>query len=183
VNLEKFWDGWMQTLQPALADRQQMEGIFSQREIHYQHDHYEHDNDTASANLLDLNVTHTHHLYSHDLAEDVDVFRFALQPGQTYSLKTFDLRNGADTNIKVVSSQGALIAANDDAADAPAYVRHDSRCNVSRVMNNGTALASKVEFTVPTTGTYFAEVSTTPDPAPHPSAGKYGSYSISLSKP
>jgi len=180
VNLEAFWDGWQQLNSPDAQQLANLESIFSSRKINYLHDGYENDNDPARANLLDLNSVQTHHLYRQDGVGDVDVFKFNLVAGQNYVVKTFDITNGGDTHLSLRDANGSELIANDDAADAPPYVSYDARCRVSRITNNGNALASKVEYVPAQSGTYYAHVHTTPDPVPHPSAGRYGSYSITI---
>ncbi|MDH5301260.1 MAG: pre-peptidase C-terminal domain-containing protein [Gammaproteobacteria bacterium] len=183
ANLEAFWDGWRAYQSPSSDQLYNLEAILGSRKIYYQHDEHESDDSIGSSSLLDLNKIQTHHLYRRDGQTDNDVVKMNLQAGKTYEIKTFGIRNGGDTHLRLLNADGAVLAENDDAADAPAYVAYDSRCRISRITNNGDALASKISFTPSQSGVYYAKVRTTEDPVPHPSAGRYGSYSITVTQP
>ena len=185
VNLEAFWDGWQQVHQPGNVELVNLQAIFNERKIYYQADAFEQDNVWRS----DLRVTNmgeaeSHFLY-HAQSVDTDIVAFNVKKGQQYTVETFALTSGADTNITVLDQIGkplvvaGKIISNDDHGET-SYYRYDSACGVSRIHNDGSALASKVSFVAPSTGTYYAEVSTSPDSEPYLSAGRYGTYELKI---
>jgi len=100
-------------------------------------------------------------------------------------VETLGLTSGADTSIVIRDRQGAPLLINgtvveNDDYDENAYYRYDSACGVSRIHNDGNALASKVKFTAAVTGTYYAEISATSDAEPYLSAGRYGTYDLKI---
>ena len=186
VNLESFWDGWLFEHSPSAGDLQTLESIFEERLVFYQEDEYETDGLPSEQRKILMGQVETHYLYQSDLSTDLDVIAFDVQGGNQYTLETLGLTSGADTHIRVLNSganpltvSGVLVE-NDD-ADENAYYSYDSVCGTSRIKNNGTALSSKVTFTAPSTGTYYAEIRTTTDPEPYSSAGRYGTYDFKIS--
>jgi murein DD-endopeptidase MepM/ murein hydrolase activator NlpD len=77
-----------------------------------------------------------------DIAEDEDWFNFAAIQGATYVVETINLSQGVDTVIELYDIDGTeLLAVND---------------------NGGDGLASKLEWSAPTSGSYFVRVIKTP---------------------
>ena len=185
VNLEAFWDGWQSVHNPNNTDLEKLKTIFNERGVYYQSDIYEQDNSWSSGlRSATLGSSETHFIYD-ALESDVDIVAFQVKEGVSYTVETLGLTNGADTSIFIRDGQGfplqlnGVVVENDD-HDEDAYYRFDSACGVSRVHNDGNALASKVKFTAPVTGTYYAEISTTPDTEPYLSAGRYGTYDLKI---
>ncbi len=187
VNLESFWDGWLVTHAPDADELEALELIFGERLVFYRDDVYESDGVASDQRKAVFGESETHYLYSEPLAIDLDVIAFEVEAGAEYTLKTSGLTSGADTYMRVLNtSQLPLMidgktVENDDAV-ASAYYGYDSACGSSRVKNNGTALASKITFTAPASGTYYAEVRTTNDDEPYLSAGRYGTYDFQINK-
>jgi len=185
VNLETFWDGWQSLHNPSETELANLKAIFNERSVFYQNDKYEKDNIWSSGlRAATLESAETHSIYD-ESNSDTDIVAFQVQKGVSYTVETFGLTSGADTHLMIRDQQGKQLSlggvavANDDYNDN--YYRYDSACGVSRVHNDGTALASKVQFTAQNTGTYYAEVSTTPDTDPYLSAGRYGTYELKIS--
>ncbi len=185
VNLEAFWDGWQSVHNPSNTDLDKLKTIFNERGVYYQADIYEQDNSwNLGLRSASVGISETHFIY--DAAEqDVDIVAFQVQKGVSYTVETLGLTNGADTSIFIRDGQGFPLLINgveveNDDYDENAYYRFDSTCGVSRIHNDGNALASKVKFTAPVNGTYYAEISSTPDVQPYLSAGRYGTYDLKI---
>jgi len=186
VNLESFWDGWLFTHQPTLEQLTILESIFTERGAFYLMDQFESDDDVNNQRKIALNEVETHYLYKGPMEVDIDTVAFDAEEGVQYLLQTNNLTGGADTFIRVLDSAGNKLSINgspveNDDANPDSYYSFDSLCNSSRVKNNGTALASRVIFTAPSNGTYYAEIRTTTDPEPYLSAGRYGTYNFQIS--
>lgn len=186
TNLEAFWDGWLQIHQPGESVLATLQGIFIERKIYYQDDVFENDETLQglTRNPISYNTRETHYLYKSVLEGiDIDIIPFAVNAGKEYRVETLNLSSGTDTHIAILDNLGNPVTidgvevANDD-SNPNAYYSYDSTCGISRIKNNGTALASRVDFVSPITGTYYAKVRTTIDPEPYLSAGRYGSYDI-----
>lgn len=102
-------------------------------------DIYEPDGLPQQATWVRPNTGPTHHTFNPE--GDRDVVRFPAVAGATYTLATVDLFGGADTVLTLLDQDGTTtIAANDDDLDA------------------WPTLASKIVWTAPATGTYYAAV-------------------------
>ncbi|MFQ5588696.1 MAG: hypothetical protein ACE5F7_07635, partial [Nitrospiria bacterium] len=123
-------------------------------------------------------ATQPHTLYGSgtDPVGDLDPIPFTAVSGMTYTVKTLNLSNGADTFLTIKDPSGFAAASNDNSSG----LNHAS-CSLPCPENNGSNLASSVTFTAQTSGTFKAEVSRSPS-AP-PSAGLFGSYDIELTGP
>ncbi|MEO0074431.1 MAG: SMP-30/gluconolactonase/LRE family protein, partial [candidate division WOR-3 bacterium] len=99
-------------------------------------DTFEDDNSAAQAPLITVgNPPQVHNLH---FAGDSDWVRFSATAGVSYTLETSDLGPGADTYLYLYDTDGAtLLASNDD---------------------YGGTLASRIEWSAPADGTYFAVV-------------------------
>ncbi len=186
VNLESFWDGWLQLHQPDAGGLAALQAIFNERKVYYQYDAFESDDvlQGLTRSPITYNSAETHYLYNPvSDGEDVDLIPFIVNAGSHYEIETRNLSGGTDTHISILDSQGnalwinGVTIANDDHT-ANVYYVYDTACGASRVKNDATALASRVEFTAPTSGTYYVEIRATIDSAPYLSAGRYGSYDV-----
>ncbi len=178
ANLELFWDGWVSLYQPTNNEQLILQDIMSEWKINYRDDSFENDEQIDMARMAVLGQAEAHNLYKADVP-DVDIIAFNAQQDTTYSISTLNLSSGADTYLRVVDGQGSLVgSAENDDADPSLYNRFDSACGAFRVYNNATALASKLEFTAPSTGIFYAEISSSIGDDAYSSAGRYGDYEI-----
>jgi len=139
--------------------------------------------DTAEAQgevSLLLNKSQHHTLYQ-SVANpflDDDMIPFSVTAGQTYSIKTLLLTNGADTFLTIEDS-GSVLLQNDN-ADGKTYVVHCDALSPCP-LNNGKTLASSISFQSQMTRQLFARVKRSPN-APD-STGITGSYDIQITSP
>ncbi len=128
---------------------------------------------------LTLGVSQHHTLYQPGINpfSDTDIVLFSVVSGRTYTVKTHQLTNGADTLLTINNSAGQELRSNDN-ADGKIYA---ADCNTQCPKNDRKILASSIKFTAQTTGTLFAHVKHSPV-APH-SAGLGGSYDLLLTSP
>ncbi len=192
TNLEAFWDGWLATRSVTAEELGAMRTIFNARQIFYQPDVHEADENADAGRKLAVNSAETHYLYRDDGVADKDVVAFDVVAGNTYTVQTLGLRNGTDTWLRVRDAAGNTLSVggqaleNDDQYDSSAYFFTDSgpaSCGEPRAHNNTTALSSALTFTAPASGTFYVEVSSSPDSVPYPQAGRYGTYSLRISTP
>ena len=102
-------------------------------------DIYEPDNAPEQATWVRPNTGSTHHTFNPE--DDRDVVRFPAVAGATYTLTTVNLFGGADTVLTLFDQDSTtIIAHNDDDLDA------------------WPTLASKIVWTAPATGIYYASV-------------------------
>ncbi len=178
TNLEGFWDGWLALHGAGGETAQRGRQILAEQHVYYQPDGLEPNDDQPASQAYALDGTGgLLHLYREDGVVDRDVIAFSVVAGRRYLVETRDLINGADTFLRIRDAAGVTIASNDD-VDGRSYYRYDGTCGEIRARNDATSLASRVEFTATSSGTYQAVVSTTPDPDPYPEAGRYGSYRL-----
>ncbi len=182
VNLELFWDRWNSKGYSSL------QSIFTARLIDY-FDLYT-DNTPSTAPLISLNTPTTRNLYP---AGDADYVSFNVSGNQHYTIKTFNLVNGADTSIELYNSptQTSPIAFNDNSIGfnswgsyAPSYFYPylcDSYWPYVCHDNGDDILGSTLGFTAPSPGTYYAKITSSLN---RPlSAGRYGSYTLTITSP
>ena len=179
VNLETLWDGWL-VMNPPGGGILVLESLFAARAVEYRRDPYEGDDDPAAPRLLTVSTEEARTLYG---VGDVDIAGLALSAGETVTVRTTGLTNGADTQLRVYDPDGLLVADNDDDPGARPYEDYDPLCGSYRPINDAYRLASKVTLQAQKTGTYRIEVSTTLDPDPYPSAGRYGGYRLQVTSP
>jgi hypothetical protein len=182
VNIESFWDGWQVVQSVTAGELSTMEDIFAERYIYYKEDAFESDDAADALRKLALGLTEQHYLYRKDGVPDADVIAFDVLGGNTYDVATLGLANGIDTYVSVKDESGNVVATNDDQYSADAYYKWDDQCGLSRYHNDSVALSSKATFTSTSTGTYYATVTTSPDPEPLQAAGRYGTYSIRITQ-
>lgn len=188
VNLELFYDRWKSKFGDPTAS------IYTDRLIYYSDDTFEMDNDIASAQTITVNDTSQNRkLYSSAAwpGDDADYVMFSASSGSTYTITTSALLNGADTYLTLYNDVGSEISASAstrDNANGIIWVQYsnydfyDSNWNwIAAPLNNATNLRSRIVWTAPTTGTYYVQVS--PSLKRPKSAGRYGSYSLTITSP
>lgn len=159
TNMEAFWDGWLALKAPTESEK----FYFFDRQINYFKDNFEPDSDISSAISHEINRSKEHTFYRNDLAaNDIDYISFDVIAGQNYTVQTSNLVNGADTYIKILQSDGTLIASNDN-------------------LEGSGSLKSKASFNSSISGTLYVEVSISSEKPD--SSGDYGSYTISITTP
>ena len=176
VNIEALWDGWLTSETAASPDFPIFLGNFTSMEIDYYRDGFETDGSINPARTINSGESHTLYLNYSAALRDFDYAAFDTVEGVSYTIKTTNLKNGADTTLRLFNPIGNPHKSNDNESGA-----NHSSCDSSCPDNNGTTLASKISFTAYTTGVFHAEVTTSnlrPD-----SAGRYGSYNLVLTSP
>ncbi len=175
VSMETFWDGWLQQRAPTPTELGQLESIFQERSIYYQEDIYEVDDTLSDAKTAALGAGKTHYSYKADGNTDNDVKAFTATAGTTYTIETYCLKNGADTYIMLLDSNGNILDFDDDRSDNAGINATYNNCPKSYFMS----FASKMTFIPSTTDTYYVKVKTSP--AAPSSAGRYGTYTLEIS--
>lgn len=120
--------------------------------------------------IVDAPQHHTLYRPGADPTGDIDTIQFNVVAGNIYTLKTFNLTNGADTLLTIEGG--------------PTILQHDNLGCLSTPPcppNNKTTLSSSITWTPATDMLLTAEVRRSPI-AP-PSAGQFGSYDIKLTTP
>lgn len=179
VSFEAFWEAWN-----ALG-KADITAVLNERWISYYADSHEaqSDNIPNASRVLAVGASEFHTLYG---SGDVDVVAFVASAGQTYTVRTSTLRNGADTYLAVIApDQTTVLVANDNrnGADYSFYPFVPNNCDVyGECHENGyDILGSTTTFTAALSGTYYAEVRSSPK---RPlSAGKYGDYLLTITAP
>lgn len=160
VNLELFWDRWLNVKGLSGA----LQTIFANRSISYAIDGYEGDNTIGTAQTYMTGFPQIHTLYA---TGDEDFIRFTAT-SSTHTITTGNLINGADTFLSLYGPSQTLLTTNDNAV-SPA----------PNPPNNTTALSSRIQRSFSIGNTYYVSVkSSTSRPA---SGGKYGSYLLTIS--
>jgi hypothetical protein len=183
VNLELFWDRWLAS-KPTSSGGVTVGSLFEDRLVLYRDDPFEQDDSLATAATITVGIMQTNRtLYPES---DGDYAHFLPEAGKSYTVRTSSLRNGADTYLEVYNDADVLIYWNDN--DSPAY-----SCNIYTEIcheNGNDVLSSTVNIpTVPTAPSkpYTIRVyspmylySSTSKPL---SAGRYGTYNLSVTSP
>lgn len=176
INLETFWDGWLEKQPDSL------ETIFSNRSIFFKQDLCEVDDSVAAAKGIGACGGDEHYLYKTG-ASDVDFVSFSANAGTNYTIETYNLKNGADTYLTLYDSSMNKLSENDN-ANGVIYVSgfnydyYDSFGNYIYPLNNGTLSSKLPLFTPSISGTYYIKVNTSPN-IPK-SAGRYGTYTLKI---
>lgn len=163
VNIEDFWDGWLASYP---ADSTALHTVFfNDRLIDYSEDSYEMDDSFAFAKTFTVNSGQSHRITGNG---DMDYVLFSVPTGTAqYTIRTSSLRNGADTYLTLFDNTGVVEITNNDNATTPPVP----------TPNNTTALSSQIVRTL-APGTYYVSVRSSPSkPA---SAGRYGSYTLTI---
>ncbi len=179
VNLETLWDGWL-VLNPPGGGILTLENLWAAREIFYRRDEFEDQDDPDAPRRLTPGSSEWRTLYG---PADVDIAAVYLAAGQSVVIRTSELGNGADTELRLYAPDGSLAAVNDDDPAAPPHWDYDPLCGEYRAINDGLRLVSKLSFTATQSGVHRIEVSTTRDPDPYPSTGRYGHYRLHVEAP
>jgi hypothetical protein len=201
VNLELFWDRWLSVNTPNSTDLFTLQTRFNDRSISYQNDNYEPNSTYLTAVTYTFGPPQPHTLYSSTLGTDEDYVVFSATSG-TYSVTTSNLLNGADTYLTVYDTDGMTditpispntrdntntttwVAGNgiSSCIGAQNYDCYNSYSGWQDApLNNTTNLASRIIWTAPSSGTYYIKISSSPYRPK--SAGRYGSYTLSITKP
>ena len=162
VSIENFWDGWLASYP---TDSMALHTVFNGRLIDYSADVYETDNTPVTAQSFTVGWGQQHRIYGNG---DIDYVRFTVPTTTTYTIRTSNLLNGADTYLTLFDNTGLnVIYMNDNATSQPPLPP-----------NNTTALSSRIVWSLEP-GDYYVSVKSSPDkPA---SAGRYGSYTLTIS--
>lgn len=181
VNLELFWDRWNSKGYSSL------QSIFNDRLIFYS-DLYTSDT-FSTATPLALNTQQTHYIYP---AGDFDLVSFNANTNQLYTVATSTLLNGADTYIEVYDQNQLLIpiAANDNANGyssslyaIPSDDLNLGLCDQYQIChdNRPDVLRSSKQFQATSSGPYYVKIYSSPN---RPiSAGRYGTYTLTITSP
>ncbi len=167
--IEAFWDGWFSRGYGSLAAMQTIANTY--RGMAFYVDASEPNNTSGTAASIPSIPTT---LYTSPGAADIDYFSVTLDPG-SYTIKTANLTNGADTVITVTG--GSTNKTNDN-SNGKTY---SATCASSCPPNDDSTLASSVSFSVSSRTTYTVLVQRSTS-AP-PSAGRYGGYDLSVTSP
>jgi len=179
VNLEAFWDAWI-SLGKTISEP--VPTIFGSRSIYYMLDSFETDSQFVSASTY-TGIPQNHTLYG-DV--NLDYVLFSASTGSQYTITTSGLTNGADTYLTLYNNTFNNILANDNASgityiSGSNYDYYDVSGNYVYPHNNATTLSSSLGFTSAATGTFYVEIKSSPNRPK--SAGKYGSYTLTITSP
>ena len=202
VNLEAFWDQFKHLRGTSFTSEQaDIEGYYGNRLINYREDAYEAgsgDDTPANAVPVSLPASTVRYLFKADGSADIDYVSFTGVAGTSYTVSTTakdTLKNGADTTIRVIRETGMAPIVQNDNYDIASYENCDAMGNCplnGDVYNYSTyppqweseaPLSSKVIFTAPASETYYVEIKTTPSPTRPLSAGRYGTYTLTITSP
>jgi hypothetical protein len=199
VNLEAFYDGW------RILYGDPSSSIYTSRSIYYSNDGYEPDDAFASAQTVTVGIPQQRTLYSSASATgfDADYIKFSATASTVYTITTDTLLNGADTYLTLYDQDGTteiLTSITRDNTSGTTWVAGDGQSNCTYpqnydcynyyngigwvwqgVPNNATNLASGISWSPIASGTYYLKIS--PSSARPKSAGKYGSYTLSITNP
>lgn len=172
VSIEDFWDGWFKR---GHGFETEMLNITEDRKMELFEDNFEQDNSPDPTRKITVNEPAKHHtIYP---LGDKDVVAFDVTQGQTYTIETLNLSNGADTFLEILDSNGTTVIASNDNYSGITYPINCFMCPP----NDATTLSSRVKITASNTGILYARI-TRSSSAPN-SAGMYGSYDLKASFP
>ena len=166
ASLETFWDAWQASSQVAMPNAQAVSAL-AERHIHYSGDLHEAD-DTLDALLPSraYQGAEDHNLFKAARASETDLIPFDADTGTRYRVETYDLINGAHTDLRITDGNGYPLAQQkaSSAANAP---------------NDGCALAARIDaFEPPYPGRFFVHVMRSSTQKPF--AGRYGGYQLRI---
>jgi len=184
ATMEMFWIEFM-TLRSS--DANNLKAIMRERQMNFfppEGDSFEAD-ENATPPLNNGPQTHSLYRIDPDPTGDEDIIPFTVESGKRYTLKTFELSNGADTLLTITDTTGTPVAGlQNDNPNGRTY----QNCGVNPITgnsscpdNNETNLSSSITWTASASGNLQARVRRSPN-AP-PSAGLLGSYKIQLTSP
>jgi hypothetical protein len=180
VNLEIFWDAWSSSGKPDITS------IVSERLVSYYADPFEAvaDGLPNASRKLAIGANEYHTLFGNG---DIDYVAFDAIAGQTYTVKASALRNGADTFIRIIAPDQTTKVVDNDNKNGASYSLYPFVPNNCDIMsgecheNGFDILGSTASFTATVSGTYYAEVQSSPS---RPlSAGRYGDYQLTVTSP
>jgi len=174
ASMEDFWEGWFVRGHNSLTE---MLAITQEFKMDFFEDFFESqnggDDSPNSQRVFIVNSPPEEHTLYPD--GDVDYVAFNAIEGETYTIETQGLTNGADTFLEVRDINGVVLVSNDN-RDGQTY---SSSCAVVNCPpNDATTLSSLVDFTAPQSSLFYIRITHSPD-AP-PSAGRLGSYGFSI---
>jgi hypothetical protein len=154
INFERFWDDWL--LRPTSgSEMPALQTILTGRSILYQDDAFENDDSANAGRAFTFGLPETHTLYPNG---DADYVAFSAVGGLPYTIQTSDLKNGADTYLTILDTDGSTVLKTDN--------------------NNATS------FSPAGAGTYYVKINTSPNTfSPITSKGRYGTYSLTITQP
>ncbi|MEK7747831.1 MAG: hypothetical protein AAB300_01980 [Nitrospirota bacterium] len=168
LTIEQFAELFMSQNAPEKAVFQ---SVLQERKI----EHFPDSKETDGEIPLVVGGGQHHTLYREGVGgpfNDEDAITFSVTSGITYTIKTENLTNGADTFLTLDTPS----MSNDNANGAS----YSSTCDTCP-KNDTTMLASQITFMATTGGTQTVKVKRSP--AAPPSAGRAGSYDIRLTSP
>jgi hypothetical protein len=161
VTMEDFWDGWF--LPPVLNGfRTEMLDLAAHVGIEYIEDSFEENNSVIAATpiLVGAPPLHATFFLDEDLdgagAADDDYFSFVTDANSINVIETLNLLSDGNTKLYLIDSDGTTVLAIND----------------NRVSGDD---SSFIEWTAPSTGTFFVRVTHALD------SGIYGSYDLKVS--
>ena len=183
VNLEAFWDSLITRLQPDNTVLNRYLALFQERSVDYSRDQFEGDNTLLTTHRVTCRgvtatpcLSESRTLYDGVGGADRDVVEVELDSRNSYTIETTLLRNGADTLLNLYDRFGNRIATDDDIEDP-----HTGQDASYWGYNDGVNLRSLISYRPADTGSYFIEVRSAPtQPQLAPYAGRYGSYTLSV---
>jgi hypothetical protein len=172
VNMATFFDGFDPALQPRL------QAIAQERSMGFVID--------ALGTSITVNGSSQHATVFPGLGFTVPVAATTTFQGvqdQSYTIRTFNLTNGADTTLEVQDGTGKSLAFNDNASGAADLSAcGEDQSSPACPPNNGESLGSTITGFKPTAdGVYTIIVRRSPL-AP-PSAGRYGGFDLLITSP
>jgi hypothetical protein len=188
VNLDLFWDRWHLLSKPTTTASISMDSIFNVRQVFYA-DLYTGDTFTT-ATALPLSTPQVHYIYPDG---GFDLVSFNTLTGQHYTITTANLKNGADTLITVYdpSQTQSVVAGNpNDNANGDTYSGATVPSNLNPALidafgirheNGSDFLGSQLGFIASSAGPYYVKIQSSPNRPV--SAGRYGTYTITLTNP
>jgi hypothetical protein len=171
VSIEDFWDGWFARGHDSQTE---MITISSDRKMELLSDVFETDDAPNPSRKIAVELTEHHTLYP---AGDKDIVAFDVVSGQSYTIETLGLSNGADTNIEILDSNGTTVIVSNDNYSGLTYPVNCVVCPA----NDASTLSSRVQIAPSASGTLFVKVSRSAS-APN-SSGIYGSYDLRIISP
>jgi len=186
IGFDKVWKGFAGMASPATMESffisfinqspesaDPFQGILQRAKIEFFPDTGE----TAGETPLLFGISQHHTLYRSDNPfSDEDVIPFVINANQTYSIRTRNLTNGADTFLTIQDAGGSILLQNDN-ANGKTYAVQCDPCP----MNDPTTLSSLISLKSTITQQLSVRVKRSPN-APN-STGLTGSYDILLASP
>lgn len=191
VNLELFWDRWhsLGELTTAPSSTMTIDWIFKDRLIPYSTN-----KNVVATSTYTVDISgQQYHTISGD--GNLEYVAFDAQQDSSYTITTFNLKNGADTLITLLNSDMTTTTPNttpanpnDNPGEDHIYAYPEVPSEVYSFLcdpwdgvcheNGGDILGSRLTFTAASAGTYFLKIQSSPTRPV--SAGRYGTYSLKI---